>query len=240
MGFQQPWKKSSDSGKRIRKTAPTGMHDPTLDDFIYQLFAHFPSWLMWLEVAKDVTLSVKFVLVGEVSDCQFLRSARSLLILLTMTLGWMSDIKLWFASRIIWPTKKQTSKQTNKQTNKKHLCSIHKFGNFSTTNYLNISSSMEAFITLKVCVCVCVPLCKTGLRTMPVHLVLLCRKIGQRGLELIISSLPIEFHSPKPNMTCWKVTSLHIEDTSSNGCVSIINVSFSGEFPFTFQRHHNT
>ena len=38
---------------------------------------------MWLEVAKDVTLSVKFVLVGEVSDCQFLRSARSLLILFT-------------------------------------------------------------------------------------------------------------------------------------------------------------
>ena len=160
MGFQQPWKKPSDSGKRLRKTAPTGMHDPTLDDFIYQLFAHFPSWLMWLEVAKDVTLSVKFVLVGEVSDCQFLRSARSLLILLTMTLGWMSDIKLWFASRIIWPTKKQTSKQTNKQTKNISVQSIN-FGDFSTTNYLNISSSMEAFSTLKVCVCVC-PLVQDG------------------------------------------------------------------------------
>lgn len=35
-----------------------GIHGPTLDDLIYQLFAHFRSWLMWLEVAEDVTLSV--------------------------------------------------------------------------------------------------------------------------------------------------------------------------------------
>ena len=47
------------------------------------------------------TLSVKFVLVGEVSDCQFLRSTRSLLFLFTaagvlietMTLGRIPDVK---------------------------------------------------------------------------------------------------------------------------------------------------
>lgn len=83
MGFQQPSKPIAILEKESDKNAATGIHGPTLDDFIYQLFAHFRSWLMWLEVAKDVTLSVKFVFVGEVSDCQFLRIARSLLILFT-------------------------------------------------------------------------------------------------------------------------------------------------------------
>ena len=62
------------------------------------------------------------------------------------------------------------------------------------------------------------------------------------GGELDIPIVMTHRVSPprKPNMTGWKITISHIEDTSSNGCVSTFDVCFLEEFPFTFQRRITT